>query len=256
MKSLSNIIKSTRIIERELVYKEEEETENTIHEALLEEAREKYDEIINNAIKESEKIINSAYEKSEEVLNDTHRRAEDIFKENEIKGYEQGHKTGYKEGYDEGYSRGYKEGKEDSETLISQALDIKKEYIDMRNNLLRDAEKDLIQLVISVYEKVLYEKVEEDEELIVSLILNGIDNLEISQKLTIIVSEEDYDTVKRSKDIILAKASLVDDIDIRINSDMIKGDCILETSKGNVDVSIHNQLKEIEELLLTIMSSE
>lgn len=255
MKSLSNIIKSTRIIERQLVSREEE-TDTSIYEALLEEAREKYDEIIKDAMKTSEEIINSAYEKSEEVLNNTHKRAQDIFKESEIKGYEIGHKKGYKEGYDDGYYKGYKEGKEDSKKLISQALDIKKEYIDKRNYLLKDVEKDLIQLVISVYEKVLYEKVEEDEELIVSLILNGIDNLEISQKLTIIVSEEDYEAVKKSKDIILAKASLVDEIDIRINSDMIRGDCVLETSKGNVDVSINNQLKEIKDLLLTIMNNE
>ncbi|NLV76420.1 MAG: hypothetical protein GX023_05475 [Tissierellia bacterium] len=252
---MSNIIKSTRIIERQLVSREEE-TDTSIYEALLEEAREKYDEIIKDAMKTSEEIINSAYEKSEEVLNNTHKRAQDIFKESEIKGYEIGHKKGYKEGYDDGYYKGYKEGKEDSKKLISQALDIKKEYIDKRNYLLKDVEKDLIQLVISVYEKVLYEKVEEDEELIVSLILNGIDNLEISQKLTIIVSEEDYEAVKRSKDIILAKASLVDEIDIRINSDMIRGDCVLETSKGNVDVSINNQLKEIKDLLLTIMNNE
>lgn len=255
MKSLSNIIKSTRIIERQSVSREEE-IDTSIYEALLEEAREKYDKIIKDAMKTSEEIINSAYEKSEEVLNNTHKRAQDIFKESEIKGYEIGHKKGYKEGYDDGYYKGYKEGKEDSKKLISQALDIKKEYIDKRNCLLKDVEKDLIQLVISVYEKVLYEKVEEDEELIVSLILNGIDNLEISQKLTIIVSEEDYEAVKRSKDIILAKASLVDEIDIRINSDMIRGDCVLETSKGNVDVSINNQLKEIKDLLLTIMNNE
>lgn len=255
MKSLSNIIKSTRIIERQSVSREEE-IDTSIYEALLEEAREKYDKIIKDAMKTSEEIINSAYEKSEEVLNNTHKRAQDIFKESEIKGYEIGHKKGYKEGYDDGYYKGYKEGKEDSKKLISQALDIKKEYIDKRNYLLKDVEKDLIQLVISVYEKVLYEKVEEDEELIVSLILNGIDNLEISQKLTIIVSEEDYEAVKKSKDIILAKASLVDEIDIRINSDMVRGDCVLETSKGNVDVSINNQLKEIKDLLLTIMNNE
>ncbi len=49
---------------------------------------------------------------------------------------------------------------------------------------------------------------------------------------------------------------MVDEIDIRINSDMIRGDCVLETSKGNVDVSINNQLKEIKDLLLTIMNNE
>ncbi len=256
MKLLSNVIKSTRIIERSLVSKKEEKLNTTVYDALLEEARERYDEIIENAMRKSEEIINSAYEKSEEILNDTHKRVQETFKNSENKGYEKGYKTGYEEGYAKGYDIGYKEGKNDSEILISQALKIKKEYIDKRNNLLKDTEKDLIQLVISVYEKVFYKKVEEDEEMIVSLILSGIDNLEISQKLTIIVSQEDYGIIERSKDIILAKASLVDDIDIRVNSDMVKGDCILETSKGNVDVSIQTQLREIKDLLLTILNNE
>ena len=77
-------------------------------------------------------------------------------------------------------------------------------------------------MVIAIYEKVIYKKVEEDEELIVSLIANGIDNLEVSEKLTIIVSKEDYEMVNRFKDIILAKASLINDLEIRVNSNMEK----------------------------------
>lgn len=122
--------------------------------------------------------------------------------------------------------------------------------------MLKDLEEDIIQLVITIYEKVLNKKAEEDEELIVSLILNGIDNLEISERLTIIISQEDYDMVNKSKDIILAKASLIDELDIRINSDMEKGDCILETSKGSVNVSIKNQLDEVRDLLISILNNE
>ena len=97
--------------------------------------------------------------------------------------------------------------------------------------------------------------VEKDEEIIVNLVLNGIDNLEISEKLTVIVSKDNYESVVKSKEIILAKASLIDELDIRINSDMKKGDCILETSKGSVDVSIDNQLDEVKDLLTTILSN-
>ena len=37
---------------------------------------------------------------------------------------------------------------------------------------------------------------------------------------------------------------------------MKKGDCILETSKGSVDVSISDQLREVKDLLTTILSNE
>lgn len=257
MKLLSNIIKSFRVIERNIISNDEKDLENiTLKKELLEEAKERYNEIIEEAQLEAEKIIENAHDEHDEILNQAYERAQDIFTKSESEGYNKGFKVGKDEGYKDGYEIGYGEGEKDSENLIREALEIKKSYIEKNNTILKDLEQDLIQLVIAIYEKVLYKKVDADEEVIVSLVLNGIDNLEISDKLTIIVSEEDYDMVNKSKDIILSKASLIDELDIRMNMDMKKGDCILETSKGSVDVSINDQLEEVKYLLNSILSNE
>lgn len=253
---MSNIIKSFRVIETSSIPEEEPIANTVLEEAFIEEAKEKYDEIISNAEKEAKKMIDSAYNESEEKLNQAYEEAREIFKKAETEGYNKEYQLGKKKGFNEGYELGYKEGKDASEKLITEALDIKNNYIKQKSTLLRDTEEDLIELVISIYEKVLYKRVEEDENLIVSLVLNGIDNLEISEKLTIMVSKDDYGMIEKSKNIILAKASLIDELDIRVNSDMKKGDCILETSKGNVDVSVDDQLNEVKHLLKTILSNE
>lgn len=256
---MSSIIKSSRVIERSIVSEKNiknEEKDNTLDEKLLEEAREKYKKILEDAGSEAKIILASAQEKSNKQISKAAEDAIKISEKAEKDGYEAGYKTGKKEGHEKGYSVGYGEGKNESEKLIIEALDIKNQYIEEKSKLLEDVEKDLIDLVISIYEKVIYEKVEEDEETIVSLVLNGIDNLEISEKLTIIVSKDNYEAVEKSKNIILAKASLIEKLDIRVNSDMGKGDCVLETSKGSVDVSIDNQLEEVKELLTRILNNE
>ncbi|WP_040354246.1 FliH/SctL family protein [Schnuerera ultunensis] len=254
---MSNIIKSFRVIEKNVVTDEKVDLENiSLKEELLEEAKEEYEKIILEAEEEARKIVESAHEEYEDRLNLAYERAKNIFNKSEREGYDKGFKVGRDEGNKEGYATGYGEGKKESERLIKEALNIKYDYIEKRNRMLKDLEEDIIQLVITIYEKVLNKKAEEDEELIVSLILNGIDNLEISERLTIIISQEDYDMVNKSKDIILAKASLIDELDIRINSDMEKGDCILETSKGSVNVSIKNQLDEVRDLLISILNNE
>lgn len=256
---MSSIIKSSRVIERSIVSEKNignKEKDNTLNEKLLEEAREKYKKIIEDAGKEAKLILTSAQEKSNKEISKAAENAIEISKKAEKNGYEEGYKIGKEEGHEEGYSIGYGKGENEAEKLIIEALDIKNKYIMEKSKLLEDTEKDLIDLVISIYEKVLYEKVEEDEDIIVSLVLNGIDNLEISEKLTIIVSKDNYEAVEKSKNIILAKASLIEKLDIRINSDMGKGDCILETSKGSVDVSIDNQLDEVKELLTRILNNE
>lgn len=258
MKLLSNIIKSFRVIESNIEIKKEPKVEQhqELIEKLLEDARKKAEDIILEAEKEANAIIEAANREYEHKLNSAYKKAKEILEDSRKEGYDLGCETGFKKGYEEGYDKGYSEGKEDSRKLIEEALNIKKDYIETRNRSLKELEEELIELVITIYEKVLYKKVDEDEDLIISLIAKGIDNLEISEKLTIIVSKDDYETVQKSKDLILAKASLVEDLEIRVNSNMKKGDCILETSKGSVDVSMGEQLKEVKDLLTSILSDE
>lgn len=260
---MSNIIKSSRVIEEKTIPKEEDlhekqniELDSNIEEVILTEAREKYMKIISDANEEAEKIIENAYNEAEEKLNNAYEKSKEIFINSKHEGYNEGYEDGNKEGYEQGYKIAYQEGKEASEKLIKEALEIKENYIQLKSQLLRETEEEIIKLVIAIYEKVLYQKVDEDEKLIISLVLNGIDNLEISEKLTIIVSQDDYEIVENSKNLILAKASLIDELDIRVNSDMRKGDCMIETSMGSVDVGINNQLDEVKDLLNNILNNE
>ncbi len=254
---MSNIIKSFKVIKSNEPSSERADIKfDAIYREIIEEAQRKGEEIIKHAEKKAEDIIDSAYMEYEKQVNNAYERAKLVFNENKEKGYEEGLLQGKEEGYKIGYKKGYEEGKNEAKKLISEALDIKNSYIRMRNNALKEAEKDLIELVITIYEKILYKKLEEDEKYIISLIINGLEGLEIKEKLTIIVSKEDYEVVKKYEHYILAKASLIDSIEIKINSDMEKGDCILETSKGNIDVSLRKQLCEIKDLLHTILNNE
>ena len=260
---MSKIIKSFRVIDEDhasrhanTINEQEIQIDPNITKTIITEARQKSIKIIAEANEGAKRILEDAYNKSEEKINKAYENSKEIFHNAKLEGYEIGYKDGKKEGYNDGYEIGYNEGKEASEKLIEEALEIKNQYIQIRNQVLKETEKDIIELIITIYEKVLYKKVEEDEELIVSLVLKGIDNLEVSEKLTIIVSQEDYETVEKSKNLILAKASLIDELDIRVNSDMKKGDCMIETSMGSVDVSINSQLEEVKDLLVNILSNE
>ncbi|NLJ79139.1 MAG: hypothetical protein GX329_07235 [Tissierellia bacterium] len=253
---MSNIIRSSRVIESNIVYNQGLDIQDPIEEKLIEEAIKKHDLILAAAEKEAKEIMESAHIVSEKKMSEAYEEIRMRYKKAMAQGYDEGYKSGLDKGYDEGYRDGFKQGEEDSEQLIAEALDIKNDYIAKRNNALRSAEKELIELIISIYEKVLHKKIEDDEDLVVSLVLNGIDNLEIARKLTIIVPKESYRVVEENKDKILAKVSSVNELDIRVNSDMKQGDCIIETSRGSVDVSIDNQLEEVKDLLTTILSNE
>lgn len=258
---MPSIIKSFRVIETDIPKTTEKSDDNIkIKEMYIQEAILECEKIINKAEVESQRIIEDSKEQHESMINIAYDRAKEITDESRENGYNEGYKIGYNEGYGKGYGegheKGYDEGKAVSDKLIQDSLTIKEGYINEKNNLLKDLEQDIIDLVVNIYEKVIDKKTEEDSEIIISLVLNGIRNLDLTEKLTIITSKEDYGILEMSKDIILAKASMISDLNIKYDISLEKGDCILETSKGNIDVSVKNQLEEVKELLTTILNNE
>lgn len=259
---MSNIIKSFRVIENVSSERtlELESEEDKIKDLLLYDAR-KEAEVIVQIAKEQAKllaeeksriIINEAESIKEGILTSAHDRAKEILEESRETGYGEGQSRGY----EEGYRKGYEEGKYVSDNLINESLEIKAGYIDKRDSLLKELEEDIIGLVTKVYEKILGQKTEEDDRMIISLVLNGIQNLDPTDKLTIICSKEDFDTLENSKEEILSKASLIRELEIKYDINLEKGDCILETAKGNIDISLKDQLSEVKDLLTTILNNE
>lgn len=259
---MSSIIKSFRVIETEPVnlmkdsHSEYEKNDRNIIESIIEEAKNKaikeYEKIINDSKEEAAKIIEDAEGQKESMINSAYIRTKEVLEQSKEEGYSQGYNTGYNDGYDKGYN----EGKNKSDVLIKEALEIKNGYLNKKENLLKELEEDIIELVINIYEKVINKKNEEDSEMIISLVLNGINSLDLTDKVTIITSKEDFNILEMAKDEILAKASMISQLDIKYDISLEKGDCILETSKGNIDVSLKNQLDEVKELLTTILNNE
>lgn len=252
---MSRVIKSFRIVEKD--DKTIFEKPNSIEEKVqMEEIKQKYNSIVKKANDEADKILEEANEQKENYLNEAYEKSKSLFKEFRESGFNEGYNEGYEKGYTEGYRKGYNEGKTASDKLIDESIAIKNEYLNTKQNIYHEIEEDVIQLVINICEKIIYEKVDEDKEYIVTLILKGIDSLTATENLVIRVPKEDYDIAEMSKNKILANASLVKDIEIKVDNNLSKGDCIIETSSGSVDMSIKDQVDKVKVLLNTILSSE
>lgn len=256
---MSSIIRSFRVVETTSTEKKENSTDKIVEQIIseaTEKAKSEYNQIIQEAYELAEEktrtIMEEAESKAEEIISSANETAISILEKSKEDGYSEGYSTGEKEGYESGFN----EGKLVADGLIEEALSIKNSYIETKNNLLKELEPEIIELVISIYEKVINKKSEEDNELIVDLVLNGISKLDLTDKLTIICAKEDYNVLEMSKNEILAKSSMITELDIKYDMALGKGDCILETLRGNIDVSLKNQLEEVKELLITILNNE
>lgn len=247
-----NIIKSSRIVEevhidddKNIKITDEEkkyiEKAQKLYEEIVLSGEKKYDQIVDEANKKADKFIGEAYDKSKEIFENAQK---------------EGYKKGYDEGFNEGYNKAYDNGKNDADKIIDEALSIKDEYLNIKNNVYEEIEKDVIELVFTICEKIINEKLEDDRETIISLVLKGLDNAHARGDIIIRVSKEDFDIVEMSKEKILANATMIDKLEVKLDGNLKRGDCIIETSKGNVDVSVEYQLNEVKELLNNILNAQ
>ena len=261
---MSRIIKSSRI---NIVESKPQPIENEEYKAPKEDVAssdDEYDKIIEIAEKRAEDIVNSAMVEAggikDSVLKAAEEDLEKIKKDAHEKAYregqEQGHSKGYEEGFKEGQDKGYSEGKDKSEILIKQANDIKRETLSEKETALNSIEKDVIELVRQITEKVLNKKIEEDDETIINLVLKGLESLNSKDDIRIRVSKEDFEKVDLAKEDILSKVNLIETLKVDIDSNLERGDCIIESSKGNVDVSVKTQIKIVEEEIQSLLDSE
>ena len=226
----------------------------------LDELQKEQEELLISARKDAEYIIKSAKEEAEKIKSDSletaKKEAEDLKEESSIRGYKEGQSDGYSKGHEEGREEGYDQGKEESQALIEEANEIKREYLNEKERVLNSIEEDVIKLVVDITKKILNQKIEEDDEAIIDLVFKGLATLNSKEDIRIRVSKEDFDKVEESKERILSKVSLIENLKVDVDSTLKKGDCIIESAKGNVDVSIDTQMKNVEEELNDLLDSE
>lgn len=207
----------------------EEEKANSI----IEDAKELYLKIIEEANFEAKRIMEQAASEKEEK---EAAAAED--------------------GYREGYNSGYSEGINQAQTMINQAMEIKTQLDKRYGEILREAEGQIIELVLEIANKVIGQELTQNSEVVMSLIKQSIVKCTFKDKLTVRVSEEDYDYVNSNKEKIVMLTEGINDLEIYCDKALPKGGCIVETPSGEINAGINVQMKEIEKAFEYLIRNE
>lgn len=211
----------------------DEKNKNQVAEDIIKQAKMLYADIIDEANSEAFKIIENA--------------------NIEIKA----RKTEEFEGaYKEGLEKGYNEGKLEAETIINQAKSIKEFFLQRKGEIFKDAETEIVELVLEISKKVIGQELKQNNEIIISLVKQALERSAYKSKISIKVSAEDYKYVLENKDLIESLVEGVSEIEIIEDKFLVKGDCIVDTPGGQINSSIRHQMKELEEAFIYVLRNE
>ncbi len=206
----------------------------------VKESDDKYQETLKNAEKEANSIIQNAKEQASMIIQDAKNQAAEVMESARSKGEE--------DGWEEGFSR----GEEEVNRLITRLNRILSSTIQKRNEVLEEAESQIVDIIVAVARKVVKTITESHKNIIIEQVSDAIQKLKGRAEITIRVNVEDLMMTTKHKKDFIQMVEGIENVKILEDNSVDKGGCIITTDFGSIDARISSQLSELEQKIKEI----
>lgn len=191
-----------------------------------------YEEIVNKAKIEAQQLLDNA----DRILKEAEQKAEIVTTN--------------------AYNEAYQKGIDETQDYINQSNAMLQSITDERKNVINNLKPEIIELIINLFEKVVGYKLSNDDEFMVKLLQNTLEQFGNKNAIVVKVSNEDFETIDGKKADILSKLRNIDGFTLLCQESLQKGDCIVETSSGEIDSSISTQLEHIKCIVEDVLKND
>ena len=223
--------------EAERIIKEAEET-------AFEEVRRKTDQASKEKIEietEANRVLDQARTEAEKMIQEAQDQVARI--------EEEARKTGELAGREEGFQ----EGRKEAERLVERLHMILARAIEKREEMIDEAETQMIDLVLMISRKVIKVISENQKNVVVNNIVQALRKLKSRGDVAIRVNLADLDLATDHTRDFMKMVENVKSITVLEDTSVDPGGCIIETDFGQIDARITSQLKEIEEKIMELV---
>ncbi len=181
----------------------------------------------------ADNIIAQANSEAEQILRSAKREADAMWEK------------AYTEAKRDGYDAGVKEGRMEIERMRNEFLKEKKQQQSEYVELLENMEKDLVGIMLEVFEKVTKVLSADKKDIMVHLIDNALNHIESSKEFVVRVSKDDYQFVAKHKEFLQEAVPQNGSLEIVKDATLERNQCLIETDGGIFDCSLDVQLENL-----------
>lgn len=207
----------------------------------------------------AERILHEAREQAKKIIAEADIKINEKFAsaEAQIESLkEQAQEDGFQQGYREGYDQGKQTATEEMQGILIAAVEKSESIIalseqEVRNSILA-AEKQFIEIALSIAKKILAREVEENPMVILPIVKKALEKVSDQEQVVIKVHPDDYELVlqaRRDLQMILGQEQA---LTIAHDHTIEVGSCVIESSNGTVDARVSTQFAAIEKILQEI----
>ena len=162
------------------------------------------------------------------------------------------------EGYDKGFATGIEQGIRAGQKEIAERLSrldsVISELEHLKEKKIQEILPEIVDLSLEIARKIVHRKIEQDREIIVSVVREAVKKIGREEKMLIRVHPADYDTMISNLEV-LREESRLKDITIEPSESVSPGGCYIETPTAEVDARIEEQIKELRDAITTALDS-
>ena len=155
----------------------------------------------------------------------------------------------YEEGFVQGEKDGFELGEKKALKVIENIENLFNEITDLKNDILKQYEKEILELIFAVAEKVVHHEVKLDDTVVKSAIFAALELAVEKSKVVFNVNPDDYDYVEKLRPELFNQNKELKSIVVTSNPAVTRGGCFLETPYGNIDATIESMLEKISHCL-------
>jgi len=201
---------------------------------------------------QAQKIRQEAEDHAQVILAESRQKAADL--ESDIKQrVTQTEREAYERGYADGHAKGYGEGRAEVERLVESLHSIITKAIEKRNEIIEEAETQIINMVLLIVKKVIKVISENQKNVVINNVVQALRKLKSRGDVVIRVNLADLELTSEHVKDFMKMVENVKSITVLEDSSVDRGGCIIETDFGQIDARISSQLHEIEERILELM---
>jgi flagellar assembly protein FliH len=151
----------------------------------------------------------------------------------------------YEKGFVQGEKDGFELGEKKAVKILENIENLFNEMTNLKHDILKQHEKEILDLIFAVAEKIVHHAVRSDDTVIKSAIFDALKLAIEKSKVVFNVNPDDYDYVEKLRPELFNQNKELKSIVVTSNPAVTRGGCFLETPYGNIDATIESMLEKI-----------
>ncbi|GIP36810.1 hypothetical protein J31TS4_00900 [Paenibacillus sp. J31TS4] len=223
------------------------------------EARQMRDRILEEAEQLAEERVREAHEQAALLQEQARREIEEWWNERraaDAEASEEARQLGFEQGYQQGFREAEQSVHEQYSETISEIRGSLEKAFAKKRQIVQEAEPFLIEMSISIAEKIIRKQLELEPDWVVDLTKHMLSRKKTKGQLTLCVSPSQFEFLYDARDELKLAVDSQAELLIVPDSTVEDEGCVIRSDSGSLDARIDTQLMEIKQALLQLAAAE